>query len=137
MRDEHSTLNDHEKSMFTIFSLGIKMYPVSGVIGRLQIRCGDALYCFGWGNLLSLFVMLTGKYVIHVYAGTKFPIHIVWWLREASQIGQTFIPLCDKFVKNTARQNSNRSSNFGCNWTSFHSSKQIPIRAENRTLFWP
>ena len=27
---------------------------------------------------------------------TKFPIHKVWWLREASQIGQTFIPLCGK-----------------------------------------
>ena len=26
---------------------------------------------------------------------TKFPIHKVWWLREASQIGQTFIPLCE------------------------------------------
>ena len=24
---------------------------------------------------------------------TKFPIHKVWWLREALQIGQTFIPV--------------------------------------------
>ena len=29
--------------------------------------------------------------MINVYTGTKFPIHKVWWLREASQIGQTFI----------------------------------------------
>ena len=29
---------------------------------------------------------------------TKFPIHKVWWLREATQIGQTFIPLCEKVV---------------------------------------
>ena len=38
--------------------------------------------------------------VIRVYAviGTrpKFHIHKVWWLRQASQIGQTFIPLCEK-----------------------------------------
>ena len=30
--------------------------------------------------------------MIHVYAGTKFPIYKVWWLREASQIAQTFMP---------------------------------------------
>ena len=29
-----------------------------------------------------------------LYAGTKFPMYKVWWLREASQIEQTFIPLC-------------------------------------------
>ena len=29
-----------------------------------------------------------------VYAGTKFPIYKVRWLWEASQIGQTFVPLC-------------------------------------------
>ena len=34
--------------------------------------------------------------LIHVHAGTKFPMYKVWWLREASQIGQTFIPLCEK-----------------------------------------
>ena len=31
-----------------------------------------------------------------VYTGTEFHIYKVWWLREASQIGQTFIPLCKK-----------------------------------------
>ena len=46
-------------------------------------------------------------------AGTKFPIHKVWWLREASQIRQTFIPL---------------SSNAGGNWTSFHSKEKIKIK---------
>ena len=29
---------------------------------------------------------------------TKFPIHKVWWLREGSQVGQTFIPLCEKVI---------------------------------------
>ena len=29
---------------------------------------------------------------------TKFSIHKVWWLREASQIGQTLIPLCEQVV---------------------------------------
>ena len=32
------------------------------------------------------------------YAGTKFPIYKVWWLREASQIRQIFILLCEKVV---------------------------------------
>ena len=43
--------------------------------------------------------MPTGKYLIHVYLGTKFPVHKVWWLREASQIGQTFIPFVKKSFK--------------------------------------
>ena len=28
---------------------------------------------------------------MYVYVGTVFPIHKVWWLKEASQIGQMFI----------------------------------------------
>ena len=35
------------------------------------------LYFFG-----HLFFLPTGKYVMHVYARTKFPIHKVWWLYE-------------------------------------------------------
>ena len=64
------------------------------------------------------------------YAGTKFPIYKVWWLREASQIRQTFIPLglCEKVAQSAALQNSKRSSNFCCNWTSFHSKKSRQIK---------
>ena len=59
------------------------------VIGRLQNWCGDTyIFC------------QPVKYVIHVYMviGTRpnCPIHKVWWLRDTSQIGQTFIPLCKK-----------------------------------------
>ena len=57
------------------------------VIGQLQKRCSD------------FFGGPTGKYVIHVYTGTK--IHVlykVWWLRQASQVGQTFLPLCEHVV---------------------------------------
>ena len=53
--------------------------------------------------MLFFFFGQHGKYVIHVYVGTKFPMYKVWWLREASQIGKTFIPLCEKVVQNTAR----------------------------------
>ena len=57
-----------------------------------------------------------GKYVIHIYALTKFPIYKVWWLREASQIGtNVHTPRFEKVIKNTIRPNFNRSSNFGCN----------------------
>ena len=44
----------------------------------------------GWGESV--------KYVIHVndyWNQTKFHIHKVWCLREATQIGQTFITLCE------------------------------------------
>ena len=34
------------------------------------------------------------------------------------------IPTCEKVVENTAWQKSNQSSNFGCNWTSFHGKKK-------------
>ena len=34
-------------------------------------------------------------------------------------------PYVKKSFKTTAWQNSNRSSNFGCNWTSFHSKKKL------------
>ena len=34
---------------------------------------------------------------------SKFPIHKVWWLREASEIGQTFIPLCEQKSFKTQR----------------------------------
>ena len=43
--------------------------------------------------ILILFGGQQGNYDAHEYAGTQFPIHKVWWLREASQIRQTFIPL--------------------------------------------
>ena len=39
------------------------------VIGQLQNRCSDAFI---------FYFLPTGKYVIHVYAGTKFP-HKLWW----------------------------------------------------------
>ena len=93
-------------------------------ISRLQNRCSDAFIIF-FGNLF-LFCQ-QGKYMIHVYTGTKYH-YKVWWLREASQIGQTFIPLCEKGVSKTAWQNSNRSGNFGCNWTSFHSNKKRKLK---------
>ena len=50
-------------------------------------------------SAIFVFVWPTGKYVLHVYAGTKFPIYKVWWPREASQTRQTFIPLCEKVAQ--------------------------------------
>ena len=82
-------------------------------------------FFWGGGGLIVIFkwFMITCR---GYWNQTKFPIHKVWWLREAAQIRQTFITLREKkSVKNTARQNCNRSSNFDCNWTSFHSKKFI------------
>ena len=36
------------------------------------------------------------------------------------------------YVLNSARQNSNRSSNFSCNWTSFHSNNKENKNADMR-----
>ena len=59
------------------------------IIGRFQDRCGDAFF------FCDLFFCQPVIYTIHGYAvignQTKFSIHKVWWLREASLIGQTFI----------------------------------------------
>ena len=73
------------------------------VIGRLQ-------------NQLKFCILLwpTGKHVIHVHAGTKFPIYKVWWLREAWHIGQTFIPLSEKVQH--------------CNLTSFHCQTKLKLK---------
>ena len=76
---------------------------------------------------------------------TKFTIHKAWWLRDAAQSGKRSHPYVKKSFKNTARQNSNRSSNFGCNWTSFHSQNNnnnnnvlcwYLIKMENYLNFW-
>ena len=43
--------------------------------------------------------------------------------------GQTLIPRCEKFVL----QNANRSTNSGCNWTSFHcQQKKTRVRGDER-----
>ena len=55
-------------------------------------------------GVIKDFLGHTGKYVIHVYAGTKFPIYKVWWLREASQIGQTFIHYAKSRLKNSTTE---------------------------------
>ena len=44
------------------------------VIGRLQNRCGD--------TFVFIYYWPTGKYVIHVFTGTKSPIYKVWWLKR-------------------------------------------------------
>ena len=48
---------------------------------------------------------------------TKFPMHRVWWLREAAQFGQTFVPICEKVVQNSAAE-------FQSILTSFRSKKK-------------
>ena len=71
-----------------------------------------------FGNFFSFW-----KYVIHLHAGTKFPMYKVWWLREVSQIGQTFIyPFVKKSFKTQMQTRASEAT-----------------RAEtrNRRQFWP
>ena len=49
-------------------------------------------------NLLFFFFANQWNIWYIVYTGTKFPIYKVWWLREATQIRQTLIPLCENVV---------------------------------------
>ena len=64
------------------------------VIGRLQNRCSDML------SFLGGIFFANRKICDNTWsAGTKFPIYKVRWLRQASQIRQTFIPLCVKSFK--------------------------------------
>ena len=62
------------------------MTPVSHIVSPL-LKQADVFF-FGNREIRDTYVN----------AGTKFPIHKVWWLREASEIGQTFIHLCEKVV---------------------------------------
>ena len=69
---------------FREFRKYIKATKMSLVSG--QNRCGDALFS------AIFFLCQQGNTCIR---GDQFPIYKVWWLREASQIRQTFIPLCE------------------------------------------
>ena len=60
---------------------------------------GFKIGAFIWGPFFLIFFFQVffffcqqGNTRYIVYAGTKFPIYKVWWLREASQIRHTFIP---------------------------------------------
>ena len=59
----------------------------------LQNRCSDQF-------LGVIFFLPTSEIcdtcICSYWNQTKFPTHKVWWIREAAQIGQTFIPLCEK-----------------------------------------
>ena len=98
------------------------------VIGRLQNRCGDAFYLFICLLFIFKYFLPTSEIVRDAcirgyhWNQTKFPIHKVWWLREASQIGQTFIPLYEQVISKTQRGRIpiDQAIHFGCNWTSFH-----------------
>ena len=76
--------------------------------------------------------MLTCRPISGCWNQTKFPSHKVWWLREASQIRQTFMPLCEKLFKTQRSKSSNRSRNIGCNWTSFHINNKIKLKMPTR-----
>ena len=101
------------------------------IIGQLQNRCGDAFYLFYFfGNL---FFLSSFFFFLFSFFGNQW---ITWYMVIGTRpISHTQIMVAkrgltnraDVYVKmslkNTARQNSNRSSNFGCNWTLFHSKK--------------
>ena len=81
------------------------------VIGRLQNRCGDSFL---------FFVLPTGKYVTRVYTGTNFPIKLykVWWLREGSQMLQTYgTTIVDAKTKMKTKNADARGSEATCTET--------------------
>ena len=71
---------------------GFWSYMYMYVIGWLQNRCGDTLFFPFFSR--NLFFCHREIYDTYMYSmRTKFSMYKVWWLREALQIGQTFIPL--------------------------------------------
>ena len=71
-------------------------------IGWLQNQCGDVLLFVG--NLFLFFLPSSEIHVRGYWNRTKFPIHQVRWLREASQIGQTFILPMWKHLKHSTAE---------------------------------
>ena len=66
------------------------------VIGRLQNRCGDTLFpLFLVFWYFSFFANREIRDTLYT-RGPNFPLYKVRWLREASQIRQTFIPYVKK-----------------------------------------
>ena len=65
-----------------------KKSPVSG--HRSASKSVGDIFFLGGGGWVIFFIFADQ------WNQTKFPIHKVWWLREASQIGQTLITLCEK-----------------------------------------
>ena len=86
------------------------------------------------------------KYIIHVHTviGTRpnFPVpQNMVAKRGLTNRANVHTPMWKKSIKNTERQNSNRSSNFGCNWISFHQrkkkkTKNAGLRRRNWILFF-
>ena len=60
-------------------------------------------------SLNRIFIFVANQWFMYMYIcgywnQTKFPIHNIWWLREASQIGQTFTPHtpCETVIQNNS-----------------------------------
>ena len=84
--------------MCLTFDVTIKHPKKSLVVSWLQNRCS---YAFLGGIFVKEILPTTeirDTCICGYWNQTKFPIHKVWWLREASQTVQTFIPLCEKVV---------------------------------------
>ena len=62
------------------------------IIGRLQNRRSDTLF------FLVIFFLPTGNYVIHVYAGNKFPTYKVWVAKRSLTNRTKVHTPCEKVV---------------------------------------
>ena len=62
------------------------------VIGWFQNRYGDTYFYFNFFFVIFFFWPSSEIHICGYWNQTKFPIHKVWWLRQALLIGQTSIP---------------------------------------------
>ena len=81
--------------MSVILGNNFKLIKVSGFWSSVGFKIG-AVTCFVFWGVIYHFV--DNREICDT--GRDFPLYKVWWLREASQIGQMFIPLCEKVVWN-------------------------------------
>ena len=77
-----------------------KRSPVSGHwVASKAVRWHAFFWCFFQPSFFfasrEIRDSLYTRFIVYA-AQTKFPMYKVWWLRVASQIGQTFIPQCEK-----------------------------------------
>ena len=86
------------KNVFNIFIKNITKF--SGFWSQVSFKISVVTCLFFWGVIFSLPTseILCDTCIRGYWNQTKFPIHKVWWLGEASQIRKTFIPLCKKVV---------------------------------------
>ena len=72
--------------------------------GHKSVSKSAQWHPFFCGNLFIFCQAMKERDTYFYWNQTKFPIHKVWWIREASQIEQTFIPHVKSCLKHSTAE---------------------------------